>query len=359
MTRALAAPALATLLAVAASPQSQIQNGRIERRASTGFARDVQTLVSGARDPVWIAWREPMVDGERSLCCWYSNEYEDSSGIRGCMVDSSIGGAPQLTAPAGPVPIEGGTGAVMMLRAVEGHVERLRLFSDDCQLDAGGRTVYWLDGVSPQESLKYLETLSDQGALNVDAQRALVNAAIRAIALHRDPGADAILDRIAAGDGETSVRRQAGNQLGSLRGAHGFDTLRRLVETEKQADLRRSFVTALGQTAQPRTPEVLLGLARDDTDAKVRGEAVYWYTRRTGAAGIPNVTAIIEKDADGGVRNRGVSGLASLPKDAGVPPLIALARTSPQPTVRKEAITALGRSKDPRAVAYLEELLRR
>jgi HEAT repeat protein len=86
---------------------------------------------------------------------------------------------------------------------------------------------------------------------------------------------------------------------------------------------------------------------------------VYWYGRRAGTAGAANVRSIIEADADQNVKNRGVSALASLPNNAGVAPLIDLARTSPQQSVRKEAVTALGRTKDPRAVAYLEELLRR
>ena len=41
-----------------------------------------------------------------------------------------------------------------------------------------------------------------------------------------------------------------------------------------------------------------------------------------------------------------------------VPLLIQLAQKSPNPAVRKEAVSALGRSNDPKAVAYLESLLR-
>jgi len=46
-----------------------------------------------------------------------------------------------------------------------------------------------------------------------------------------------------------------------------------------------------------------------------------------------------------------------LPKDEGVPLLIGLARTNRNPQVRKQAMFWLGQSKDPRALAFFEEVL--
>jgi HEAT repeat protein len=58
------------------------------------------------------------------------------------------------------------------------------------------------------------------------------------------------------------------------------------------------------------------------------------------------------------VRQRAVSGIGALPGDAGVPTLIQLVKDSRDVVVRKQAITVLGRSKDPRALAFLQELLK-
>jgi hypothetical protein len=135
--------------------------------------------------------------------------------------------------------------------------------------------------------------------------------------------------------------------------------LRSLIASEKDSQTRQSFVTSLAQTRQPGTADALLALAQNDADPKVRAEAVYWYPQRAGAGAVNAVTAILDKDTDDNVKRRAVSGLGRLPNDQGVPTLIDLAKSpKSNPVVRKQAVTVLGQSKDPRAVAYLEQLLR-
>ena len=51
--------------------------------------------------------------------------------------------------------------------------------------------------------------------------------------------------------------------------------------------------------------------------------------------------------------------LSQLPTDDGVPRLIDVARTNRNPAVRKQAIFWLGQSRDPRALAFFEEVLAR
>jgi len=51
--------------------------------------------------------------------------------------------------------------------------------------------------------------------------------------------------------------------------------------------------------------------------------------------------------------------LSQLPKEDGVPQLIHVADTNGNPVVRKEAFFWLGQSQDPRALAYLEQVLKR
>ena len=43
-------------------------------------------------------------------------------------------------------------------RAAERKVTNIRVFSADCELDAGGRPVIWLTGVRPEESVALLRT---------------------------------------------------------------------------------------------------------------------------------------------------------------------------------------------------------
>jgi hypothetical protein len=352
VTIALAAPAWA---------QPPVQNGRVDVRQPPDVAREIATLAERASEPVWVGWRVPIV-GVRSLCNWY---VDDSVAVRGFLAAPDQPGAssaPRIAPPAGPVPIEAGSGLVVLARLKDGQVERLRTLTDDCPIDAGGRTIHWFEGVTPARSLAYLESLTrlpDLSQLDrrtASSRRSLAQSAITAVALHADGGADSILDRIAGSHADHSLRRHAASRLGAERGQRGFDALRRLMGTETDQSVRRALVSALALTGAPAA-EPLLALARGDTDPGLRADAAYHYIRVAGARGVDNLLAIVERDADDAVRKRAIQGLASLPDDAGVPHLIALARTSKDAVVRKEAVTRLGRTKDARAVAYLTEVL--
>jgi HEAT repeat protein len=360
MTRALTMTLVVVAGVVAAAQQPQIQNGRVETRQASSISGEIATLGAGSADPIWVAWREPVVDGRRAGCSWYSDD-SFPNGIRGMVIESDNGPykPPQITAPTGPVPLEAGTNVVVLARITNKRVERLRTFGDDCPLDANGRTVYWLNGITPAESLKFLEGLThpDYATMVRSGADNLVSGAMSAIAYHRDPAADAILDRLAA-DPDSTVRRQAISQLGNNRGAHGFETLRRLLDSERAPDVRRSVVSALVQTRQPQTVEVLLAIARSDSDESIRADAVYYLPARGGDRMIPDVLKILASDGSTNVRQRAISGIGTLPGDAGVPTLIQLAKDSRDVVVRKQAVTVLGRSKDPRAIAFLQELLK-
>jgi hypothetical protein len=339
-------------------PTQIIQNGRVETRTGTSIDREVSAL-AGA-EPVWLMWRVPMVAGDRELCSSYFSDRNVYS--RGYTLDWNPpgrnvgGGMPQVSAPTGPVPIEAGTGLLMLVRVFDGGVERLRTLADDCPIDAGGRNVYWLGAVTPAESLRFLESLTRTDRFPAEARRNLAGSALTAISLHRDQGADAILDRMAA-DGDRDQRTKAAQALANARGAHGFQTLQKLLAAEKDAELRRSFVGALGITRESGTTAALKGFLTD-ADARIRAEAIYWYAVRGGAPVISEVTRLVENDTDDNVKRRGVSGISRLPANDSIPALLQLAKSAATLVVRKEAVRALGDSRDPRAMAFMESLIK-
>jgi hypothetical protein len=368
---------LAVVVPVAAGQQSaasapQIQNGKVERRPGTNIDREIAAASpTSATEPSWVAWRAPMVEGDRDMCSWYSDRLGTTRGMfidDGMVYVSSAGVAnpspdrPQITAPKGPIPLEAGTNVMVLARLVGGRVERLRTAGDDCPLDAGGRTVYWLDSVTPAESIRFLSALAQAGPTDrspIDADRRVAETAVRAIGYHKDPSADAALDRIAAEHRESSIRRQAASTLTSLRGAHGVATVTRLLTTSKDTDERRALTSALGQSRDASAIPALRNLL-SDADANVRGEAVYYAILRGGVAVAPDLLKAVAADKSDSVRKRSVSAIGRLPGDAGVPQLLQIARAASTDAVsRKEAVNALSQSKDPRAIAFMEEILKR
>jgi hypothetical protein len=346
--------------------QQQIQNGKVETRRTTAIDREI-AAIAATPDPVWAAWRVPMIDGDRRLCSWWSDQY---GSVRGELLDYNLSGTmaigpgqkPQIAPPTGPLPLEAGTQLVVLVRLLEGRVERLRTVGDDCPIDAQGRTVYWLEGVTPAESVRYLDSLIklDGDARNQPLPRLhsnVASAALGAIAYHADASAGAVLDRIASGEQAGSLRQSAMSRLATLRGASGFATLRRLLDAERAPELRRQIVSALGQTREPGTIDVMRSLLKD-TDARIRAEAVYALAARGGPAGVDEATKLLESETDTNVKKRALSGIYQQPNAAGIAPLIQLARTHRDPVVRKEAVAVLSRSTDPRAVAFMEELVK-
>jgi hypothetical protein len=366
------------------SPAPQIQNGRVEVRRGTSIDKEIAAAVpASAVDPVWVAWRAPMIDGDRDLCSWYSDRLGTT---RGMFIDDGVShfsstvtndgvtyysnysgpqgepSRPQITQPKGPIPLEAGTGVVTLVRVVGGRVERLRTVGDDCPMDAGGRTVYWLDAVTPAESLRYLATLAEAGPSDRsprDLDRRVAESAVKAMGYHRDPAADAALDRIATNHRDSGIRRQAASTMASHRGAAGVSAVLRLLNASKDTNERQQLTSALGSSHDASAVAAFRGLAKDP-DPKVRAEAAYYLVIRGGAAVIPEALKIIESESVDAVRTRAVSAIGRLPSDTGVPHLIQIARSSTSSlAVKKEAASALSRSKDPRAVAFMEEIINR
>jgi len=373
--RLVAAIGLGALLVTSAVGQGQgipqIQNGKVEVRKATAIDREIASLGSARADePVWVAWRTPMINGDRDLCSWYSDRLGTTRGMfideAGMVFDNIVGSnaanpRPQIAAPAGPIPLEAGTQIVMLARVVDRKVERLRTAGDDCPMDAGGRTVYWLDGVTPAESLRFLNSLVTGASPEVgltEVERSTAQTAVRAIGYHRDAAADAALDQIATSHRDANVRRQAASSLGSQRGAVGVAALSRLIDSEKNVDARRQLVTSLGGSRDPSAVTALRTLSKDP-EAKIRSEAVYYTVLRAGAPAIPEAVKIAGADPDDSVRRRAVAAIGRLAPDVSTAPLIQLARTSTNAAVRKEAVSVLSTSKDPRAMAFMEELLKR
>jgi len=299
------------------------------------------------------------VAGERVMCCFssrgsgvvFTSGRGSDAECTGCSLEPSGGGpAAAAAAPGGPIQLEGATEFLVLARVADGTVGKIRTFSADCPLDAGGRTVYWLTGVTPAASFTWLTGFVREGGKRS-------GPAIAAVALTAGPEADRVLDGLVAAGQPVKVREQAAFWLGEARGRHGFDALRHLIATDPDAGVRKRAVFGLSRSDQPEMVDTLIALARDDRDPRVRGEALFWLAQAAREKAIGPISDAIANDPDTAVKKRAVFALSQLPKDEGVPRLIEVARTNRNPEVRKQAMFWLGQSKDPRALKFFEEIL--
>ena len=333
---------------------AQITNGRVEMRPASTIEREVAAAAQQG-EPSWVAWKVPAVEGRGQGCCWYSN---NNTNWYGCGVEPATPGvaAARPQQPTGPVPLEGGTTLLVMARVANGSIERVRTFGDDCPIDAGGRTIRFVEPVSPDASVSWLRGYIT-ASLAAEPKSSRYTNALSAIANTAGPAADAALDHFAAASQPSTVRRQAAHWIGQARGSAGFARLKTMLARETAADVRRTIIQAMSQSRQPEAVPTLLGIAKNDPDPANRGEALTWLARNAGQKVTADITSAIASDPDTKVQERAVQALSHLPKDEGVPALIQVARTHKNAKVRERAMFWLGQSKDPRATKFFEEIL--
>jgi len=253
-----------TLLPGVSSAQGRISTPTETRRVTQALDREV-TALAGRRTDLWLGYRMSTTANARQLC----------------------GGS--------HVVLESSTAITIMAKLEGGELRRVRVFTPECDVDAGSVPLVWLDGVSPDDSASWLAGLVRSKENDRDWRARVADAALNALALQ---------------SGEAAVRS-------------------------------------------------LIALARDDVRPDVRGRALISLGQRAGQQAAATITNAIERDPEAEVKKTAVAALARLPKDEGVPLLIQVARTNRTPDVRREAMLRLGQSNDPRAVRFFEEILTR
>jgi hypothetical protein len=280
--------ALAALfLAASATAQPQVANGTVQPLTlAGGFTRAALDGLAARSATAWVGYAVPALDGDRQACCWNG----DSSGC--CPACRLEPGGRAGTAFAGVT--RTGVASLesqpvhVLIRLDAGRVDRVRVFSPDCTLDAGGLTIQWLANVSPVDSVAVLGSF-----LTASSSNRLMDGALVALTMHREPAA---LER-------------------------------------------------------------LLTAAKDGATTRLRGQALFWLAQRAGDKAVGAISEAIANDPETDVKKRAVFALSQLPRDEGVPALIQVARTNTNPAVRKQAMFWLGQTRDPRAVTFFEEIL--
>jgi HEAT repeat protein len=353
LAAALAAAQPATPREPVAARPAGIANARVESRsAAAGLAAVVQAELGGRQAPAWLAWSVPTALGG-SACCYSGRE--GGPACAGCRLD---GDGFAVEDRADSEPLERSGRLRVLLRLEGAFVRRVRAFSEECPLDFAGLPLVLIEDVRPAESVALLSGLVAQPRAGRSG-RTLDEGALSAIALHADASADAALDRFVAREQPLELRRQAAFWLGQARGAHGYEVLRRLVRDDEDSRFREHAVFSLSQSREPGAVDAIVAVAKRDPDGHVRGQALFWLAQTAARRAPGTIQAALDDDPEVEVKKKAVFALSQLPRDEGVPLLIGVARSHRNPEVRRQAMFWLGQSRDPRALAFFEDVLGR
>jgi hypothetical protein len=263
----------------AAAQGPKILNGRLDSQAPGSLTATFPRLVAAQTDPAWIGYSVPTTTGgNRQACCygdtWINGDVVISNGhLATCGLepgDRTVRTAQGQPLPnQGPIRLEGPDTMVVLYRVENRAVERVRIFSPDCELDAGGRAIHWLDGVNPADSVTLLTSMMS----GVDRVR---SGAMAALAMHRDEIAVPALLTLARQDPSTKVRGDALFWLAQTAGRKVAADITAAIENDPDTDVKKRAVFALSQLPKDEGVPLLISVAKTNRNPAVRKQAMFW-----------------------------------------------------------------------------------
>ncbi|MGA7616631.1 MAG: HEAT repeat domain-containing protein [Thermoanaerobaculia bacterium] len=326
--------------------RAQLTNARITHHPENDLGNEL-----GARSatPHWVGYEVPAVAAAGRICCCDRTTTSGEQGCDGCSLRRE--GGMDVWHEEHAAGSASGTVDLLFHLGSDG-VDDLRVFSSDCPVDGGGEEVHWLESVDPGVSARTLERLAG------DAEKTeLAKRAVMAISIHRTPVADEVLASLLPLD--SGARKSVAFWLGRNRGEKGLQILTDRIRGDASAAERGEIVVGFALSDTPGAVERLLDVAKNDASPHVRSKAYFWLAQKAGKKVAGAISDAIENDPDTGVKKQAVFALGQLPPEEGVPRLIEVARNNRNPAVRKRAMFWLGQSNDPRALAFIEEVLER
>jgi len=252
---------LAALLPLGAQPKLLVNAQVKQQSAAAGLDGVFRGLLSAQPQPAWIGYSIPAVRNG-GLGCEY---VRDNPAV------------------AGVVHLEPPDQAVILFRVEAGAVNRIRALSPDCEIDAGGLPVHWLNDVRPEESVALLASFTS------DRERA--GESLGAIARHSGAAADQALDRVATSGQPGDSRLRAVSLEGSTRGRHGLEVLKQLIASDPDERVRQRAVSSLASSREPEATPLLISIARSDKSPGLRKQAM----SALGRSRDPRATAFFEE----------------------------------------------------------------
>jgi hypothetical protein len=249
--------------------------------------------------------------------------------------------------------------------------------------------VYWGGRVSNEESLNYLKTIIDSPAPEINrlAERATFAIALHDDArvdqllmdLVKRPIAEPLRSRTIYWLGNTpesttkntffldiirnqneieDARQSAMSALAMSRSPAALSTLQNLFETMPSREMRRRAMIGIARNDNSDAAATyLIHVAETEKDFELKKSAILALGRVAGQKSFGALTNTVDGDVETELQKQAVIAIGRRPKDEAVPVLIRIAKNHPKMVIRKQAIQVLGNTGDERAVALFRELL--
>jgi HEAT repeat protein len=244
--------------------------------------------------------------------------------------------------------------AIFLLRDPgNNQITRMEVYNLERKREYSGYPVYWLGRANNEESLNYLRAIAAASPLDMLSERAVL-----AIALHDDSRVAGMLKNFVTTSPNQKIRSSSVYWLGQVGGEQTF--LASLVRNETEdKQLRRSAAHAIGHSRDRGTVATLKDLYENVKDVEVRRSVI-------SAAGnsideqpaFAFLLSIAKNDADWESRRTAVRQLGHFQREDAVDELMKIYQNDASIDVKRSALRSLAETKSPRAQARLLEVAR-
>src|SRR6185369_8931195 len=275
--------------------------------------------------------------------------------------------------------------AIFLLRDPSNNqITRMEVYNLERKREYSGYPVYWLGRANNEESLNYLRAIAAATPLDMLSERAVVG-----IALHDDArvggmlknfvssspnqrirstsvywlgqvgGEQAFLASLVRNDAEDKkIRTSAAHAIGHGRERGTIATLRGLYETVKEPEVRRSVISAAGNSIDEQPAfAFLMGVAKNDPDLESRKTAVRQLGHFQRQDTTDELMKIARSDANPELRKTAIRAMSERGETA-VDDLLKLFDSEQVPDVKRAVLQSLSDIKSTRVEDKLFEVAR-
>ncbi len=215
------------------------------------------------------------------------------------------------------------------------------------------QAVFWLSQVDDRRAVEALiDVLADAD------DEELQEKAIFALSQHDSEDAARALRGYATDrDKPDELREHAIFWLGQHDSAHNFQFLSDLYGDLRSPELKEKVIFAMAQQDARRNRDWLLQRVKDrDEGNEMRKQALFWLGQQ-GHIPCSELGDLVHEFDDEEILEQLTFVLGQRKEDACVDALIAIARSTQNTELRKNAVFWLGQTRNPRALRFLEELI--
>jgi hypothetical protein len=257
------------LLGVGLGAQAPIINAAVEHRAvSNGLARELQAIAQQGRT-VWVGYRVPIVR---------------STGFR-------VNMNPTDTC-CGRCRLEPATDLIVLAKVDRTGVFELRPEAVDCDIDASGMPLVWLDNVRPDDSVAWLTTIAKETTPRASR---LADRALTAMAMHAAAAASPALVDFARSGATAQIKGRALFWLAQRAVEEAVPTIANAIDSDPDTEVKKQAVFALSRLPTEEGVPRLIDLARTHRNPDVRRQAFFWLGQSKDPRAVDFFASILQK----------------------------------------------------------------